>query len=59
LQVQLGQPLPFDLDQTNLSEYKNLEPKWHDWQSVRSVCHERSKCFFDCLAVETDQSAEG
>jgi len=30
LQTQLANPLPYDLDETNLAEYKNLERQWHD-----------------------------
>jgi hypothetical protein len=38
LQVQLSNPLPYDLEDTNLSEYRKLNPKWHDWQHVKEVC---------------------
>ncbi len=38
LQAQLANPLPYDLDETNLSQYKNLVPRWRDWNNVRSVC---------------------
>ena len=34
LQVQLARPLPFDLEGTDLSEYKHLAPAWHDWSAV-------------------------
>ena len=37
LQVQLAKPLPFDLEETRLDEYKNLVPKWQDWDNVESV----------------------
>jgi hypothetical protein len=37
LQVQLAKPLPFDLEETRLDEYKNLVPKWQDWANVESV----------------------
>ena len=52
LQVQLGQPLPFDLEQTDLAEYKNLDPKWHAWSRVLSVCHDLSVSFFDQLGLD-------
>ena len=29
LQIQLAKPLPYDLEDTQLNEYKNLIPKWH------------------------------
>ena len=38
LQVQLSNPLPYDLEDTNLSEYRKLNPKWHDWHRVKEVC---------------------
>ncbi len=38
LQVQLANPMPFDLQQTDLSEYRNLHPRWHDWNRVKEVC---------------------
>ncbi len=38
LQVQLARPLPYDLDETNLAEYRRLDPAWHDWQSVSQRC---------------------
>lgn len=38
LQVQLSNPLPYDLETTNLSEYRRLHPKWHAWTRVKEVC---------------------
>lgn len=38
LQVQLSNPMPYDLGETNLSEYRNLHPKWHDWNRVKDIC---------------------
>jgi len=38
LQVQLATPLPFDLEEVNLSEYKALDPWWQDWSNVESAC---------------------
>lgn len=31
---QLSNPLPYDLDQTSLIEYKGLKERWHHWSSV-------------------------
>lgn len=47
LQIQLVQPLPYDLDDVNLVEYKNLAPRWHDWQSVRVACIHCADLIFD------------
>ncbi|MDR1579197.1 MAG: nucleotidyl transferase AbiEii/AbiGii toxin family protein [Synergistaceae bacterium] len=38
LQIQLAKPLPYDLDNTDLSNYKNLLPRWQHWHLVKSVC---------------------
>jgi hypothetical protein len=37
LQVQLAKPLPYDLEETRLAEYKHLSVRWHDWLQVESV----------------------
>jgi hypothetical protein len=49
LQIQLGAPAPFDLDDVNLSEYKNLDPRWHEWDVVRGVCINTANIIFDHL----------
>jgi hypothetical protein len=38
LQVQLANPVPYDLEETNLSEYRRLHPDWHDWNRVKEIC---------------------
>ena len=38
LQIQLSNPMPYDLGETNLSEYRNLHPNWHDWNRVKEIC---------------------
>jgi hypothetical protein len=38
LQVQLANPLPYDLEDTDLTEYRRLHPKWHDWNRVKEIC---------------------
>ncbi|MBI5141379.1 MAG: hypothetical protein HZA20_04200 [Nitrospirae bacterium] len=38
LQIQLANPLPYDLDEMNLAEYKNLDSRWHDWRTVKNEC---------------------
>lgn len=47
LQIQLAQPLPYDLDEVNLVEYKNLDPRWHDWLCVCAVCIRCAELIFD------------
>jgi len=38
LQLQLSNPMPYDLEDTDLSEYRKLHPKWHDWNRVKEIC---------------------
>lgn len=49
LQVQLSNALPYDLEETNLSEYRNLHPSWHDWNRVKTICATIAAELFDCL----------
>ena len=50
LQIQLAQPLPYDLEEHNLAEYKNLDPRWHNWRTVKAVCADYAILIFDELA---------
>lgn len=47
LQVQLANPLPYDLEETELSEYKNLNPRWHRWPTVKAACARLATVIFD------------
>ncbi|MDY6989357.1 MAG: hypothetical protein SWQ30_15015 [Thermodesulfobacteriota bacterium] len=47
LQIQLANPLPYDLDKVSLEEYKNLDVRWHDWRSVIAVCVRCATLIFD------------
>lgn len=47
LQAQLANALPYDLEGIELSEYKNLDPRWHDWQAVNAACAHLSTVIFD------------
>jgi hypothetical protein len=38
LHVQLANPMPYDLEQTNLAEYRQLHPRWQDWGRVQEIC---------------------
>lgn len=48
-QIQLACPLPYDLEGTNLSEYRRLDPRWHDWRRVADVCTATAARIFDRL----------
>jgi hypothetical protein len=50
LQIQLANPLPYDLQETNLSEYKNLNPRWHDWAKIKEICGQCAIALFENLA---------
>lgn len=58
LQVQLASPTPFDLDDMELSEYKNLDQKWHQWQAVRDVCVKTSQLLFNRITVPKHAPAD-
>lgn len=47
LQIQLAQPLPYDLEDHNLTEYKRLDPRWHNWQHIRTLCADYAVLIFD------------
>lgn len=38
LQIQLSNPMPYDLDETNLREYKKLKAEYQDWDVVAEKC---------------------
>lgn len=54
LVVQLASPLPYDLEETRLSEYRKLVPRWHDWDAIRATCLRCATCLFDGLANGDD-----
>lgn len=57
LQVQLASALPFDLEETELSEYKSLASKWHDWKFVKGVCSHLATAIFDRVCdLEEDRT---
>ena len=40
LQIQLANPMPYDLEDTNLREYKRLRSEYQDWATVAEKCRE-------------------
>ena len=48
--AQLAEPKPYDLEETHLAEYKQLAPRWHDWNVVRKACARCAVLLFDRLA---------
>jgi hypothetical protein len=49
LHVQLANPLPYDLEQTDLTEYRQLHPRWQDWTRVKEICATLSADLFERL----------
>ncbi len=47
LQIQLANPLPYDLEELHLAEYKNLDARWQDWQNVKAACLDCAMLIFD------------
>lgn len=47
LQVQLANAVPYDLEETELSEYKRLDSRWHDWGVVKAACSHIATVIFD------------
>jgi len=47
LQIQLANPMPYDLEETNLSEYKHLDQRWHDWGEMEKTCSHIATVVFD------------
>ncbi len=59
LQIQLANPMPFDLDGTNLCEYKHLDARWHDWQTVKNMCANCAVLIFDQCEPKADKHRRG
>jgi hypothetical protein len=47
LQIQLANPMPYDLEETDLAEYKNLDTRWHEWPHVQRNCAHMATVVFD------------
>jgi hypothetical protein len=56
LVIQLANPLPYDLEETRLNEYKRLVPQWHNWNVVKRACIRCATSLFDRLAVGKRQT---
>jgi len=47
LQIQLANPLPYDLEELELAEYKNLDLRWQSWETVKTACARHAMLIFD------------
>jgi len=52
LQIQLAQPLPYDLEELDLAEYKNLDIRWQNWQDVKITSMECANKIFDQIIAD-------
>ena len=57
LQAQLAKAMPYDLDDTDLTEYKALAPRWQDWAVVEAVCARVATATFDHVCATMAPSA--
>ena len=47
LAIQLATPLPYDLEGTQLAEYKGLDSRWHEWSAVEAVASDLAAAILD------------
>lgn len=47
LMVQLANPLPYDLDEVDLSEYKSIADEWKNWELVKEQATKVSHWILD------------
>ena len=52
LQAQLAKAMPYDLADTDLTEYKALSPRWQDWAAVQAVCARIATATFDHVCTK-------
>lgn len=50
LQIQLAKPMPYDLQEDAIREYKHMHKKWQSWNNICDACVEASFAVADALA---------
>lgn len=55
LLAQLASPVPYDLGESDLSEYADLAPRWRDWRTVRTVCGRLAVAIFNHICGAAEQ----
>ena len=46
LVIQLSNPMPYDLDSMDLSEYKHLKAEYQDWGAIKTMCRKLAELLF-------------
>jgi hypothetical protein len=49
--LQLSDPRPFDLGESDLAVYRNLADRWKDWKAIKEQCVLSSNVIFQSLAL--------
>lgn len=51
----LADPHPYDLDRIDLAAYRQLVPRWRNWDTVRDVCAELTTEVLAAVSEEHDR----
>lgn len=52
LQIQLANPMPFDLEDEDLGEYRNLISQWQNWEAVKRASAHLATLIFDRVIAD-------
>lgn len=52
LAKQLAEPAPYDLSDIDLEHYRQLDPRWRDWNEVEAATHRLATAILDIVATE-------
>ncbi|MDR1079683.1 MAG: hypothetical protein LBQ79_01625 [Deltaproteobacteria bacterium] len=59
LQIMLLNPVPKELNEINFKNYKEILPKWQNWDFVAGVLKRLAMDISDCLHPESDPRPSG
>ncbi len=49
---QLAEPLPYDLEEIDIKNYKGIVPAWDNWEKIKKQCGELSHWIADVIAKD-------
>jgi len=52
LAKQLADPAPYDLSEVDLAHYRELDPRWRDWDTVVRAARALAAAVLDLLAAD-------